>query len=269
MDHAAVLRLFDRQMRRDAAPDHAGTSVGRVGRVVRQSGTAHDWNGVLWSALDEDSAAGEIAAQIAYFAGLGREFEWKHYSHDLPAHLGDLLREAGFVAEPAEALMIAEAAGLTAPVALPEGVRLVPVTDRAGVDLVAAVHEQAFGPDGSRLAQRLWAQLQDDPQAVSAVVALAGDVPVSAARLELAPGKQFAGLWGGGTAEAWRGKGIYRALVAHRARIAVARGYRYLQVDASDDSRPILQRLGFARLSTTTPYVYAAPETSRTRVTTG
>ncbi|MEV6867618.1 hypothetical protein AB0M44_42345 [Streptosporangium subroseum] len=45
-------------------------------------------------------------------------------------------------------------------------------------------------------------------------------------------------------------------MVAYRARIAAERGYRYLQVDASDESRPILHRLGFAPLATTTPYTY-------------
>ncbi len=74
--------------------------------------------------------------------------------------------------------------------------------------------------------------------------------------MELVPGTRFAGLWGGGTVETWRGRGIYRALVAHRARIAADHGYRYVQVDASDQSRPILERLGLAPLTTTTPYVY-------------
>jgi len=46
-------------------------------------------------------------------------------------------------------------------------------------------------------------------------------------------------------------------LVAHRARLAAARGFRYLQVDASDDSSPILQRLGFVRLATTTPFIHS------------
>jgi hypothetical protein len=36
--------------------------------------------------------------------------------------------------------------------------------------------------------------------------------------------------------------------------LAAARGFRYLQVDASPDSRPILRRLGFAELATTTPF---------------
>lgn len=74
--------------------------------------------------------------------------------------------------------------------------------------------------------------------------------------MELVPGTRFAGLWGGGTVAAWRGRGIYRALIAHRARVAAAQGYRYVYVDASSMSRPILARLGFHALSITTPYVY-------------
>jgi hypothetical protein len=47
--------------------------------------------------------------------------------------------------------------------------------------------------------------------------------------------------------------------VAHRAGLAVAAGFRYLQVDASADSRPILERLGFAVVATTTPYIWTPP----------
>ena len=76
---------------------------------------------------------------------------------------------------------------------------------------------------------------------------------------QIAPGTDFAGLWGGSTLPAWRGRGIYRALVARRAQLAVGHGYRFLQVDASDDSRPILERLGFVAVTTTTPYVWTPP----------
>ena len=56
---------------------------------------------------------------------------------------------------------------------------------------------------------------------------------------------------------AWRGaSGIFRALVAYRAGLAAERGYRYLQVDALPASRPILQRLGFEPVASTTPYVF-------------
>lgn len=257
MDHAAVLALFDRDMREGARPDGPGACVERVGGVVRQTAPAHGWNGVVCSALDEGDVDAAIAEQIAYFTGLGLEFEWKLYGHDLPADLGQRLVAAGLTPGPEETLLIGEVSGLSLDTEPPEGIRVVPVTDRAGVDLVAEVHEKAFGADASRYRQQLLDRLTAAPDTVVAVLALAGGEPVSAARMELVPGARFAGLWGGGTVREWRGRGIYRALVAHRARLAADRGYRYLQVDASEQSRPILERLGFAALTRTTPYVYA------------
>mgnify|MGYP003439031175 CR=1 FL=1 len=52
---------------------------------------------------------------------------------------------------------------------------------------------------------------------------------------------------------------------ALRAALAAARGYRYLQVDASDDSRPILERLGFVALGTTTPFIHRINPDGRNR----
>ncbi|MFI6010245.1 GNAT family N-acetyltransferase [Streptomyces sp. NPDC051243] len=256
MDHASILALYDRDMREGAQPDSPDARVERTGRVVRQISSGRGWNGVVWSDLDEAGADAAITEQIAHFTVLGREFEWKLYGHDLPVDLGRRLRDAGFTAQPEETLMIGEVAGLFLDAEPPDGIRVLPVTDARGVDLVAEVHEKAFGTDSSRMRHQLLARLAADPDTVVAVVALAGDTPVSAARMELVPGTRFAGLWGGGTVEAWRGRGIYRALVAHRARAAADRGYRYLQVDAMSTSRPILERLGFEPLTTTTPYVY-------------
>jgi hypothetical protein len=45
--------------------------------------------------------------------------------------------------------------------------------------------------------------------------------------------------------------------VAYRANLAAERSFRYLQVDASSESRPILERLGFTAVTTTTPYVWS------------
>ncbi|MGW7425336.1 GNAT family N-acetyltransferase [Streptomyces sp. NPDC054813] len=257
MDRQGVLALYDRDMRAGARPDGPGARIERAGAVVRQVADSEGWNGVVWSALNETTADRAIAEQIDRFRRLGHDFEWKLYSHDLPSDLGARLLAAGFRPEPEETLMIAEGAELTVDAELPDGVRVVPALDAVGVDLVVDVHEKAFGADGSRLRHRLLTRLAEQPDTVVAVVALAGDEPVSAARMELVPGTRFAGLWGGGTVEGWRGRGVYRALVAHRARAATAHGYRYLQVDASPMSRPILQRLGFQALSTTTPYLYA------------
>ncbi|SEM39952.1 GNAT family N-acetyltransferase [Streptacidiphilus jiangxiensis] len=262
MDVDTTLALFDRQMRKEARPDPAPARVERTGEVVRQVGPGELWNGVLWSGLDEAGTGADqaIARQVAeYRAQPGVEsFEWKLYSHDRPADLGDRLAAAGFVADDTEALMVAEAADVAALAApLPEGVELLPVTDTAGVEPVAAVHDEAFAVGtGARIRARLLAQLAAAPESLVVLLAMAGDRPVCAARMDFAEGTDFAGLWGGGTVAEWRGRGIYRALVAHRARVAVERGYRYLFVDASDQSRPILARLGFVQLATTTPYEY-------------
>jgi predicted acetyltransferase len=51
----------------------------------------------------------------------------------------------------------------------------------------------------------------------------------------------------------YRGKGLYTALVAVRLQEALRRGARYLTVDASPMSAPILRRLGFQQITTTHP----------------
>lgn len=254
-----LLAAFDREMREHARPDGPGVRVERTADLVRQVGAADDWNGVVWSSPDLDAVRADaaIAAQVAHCTGLGYgEFEWKLYAHDRPADLGARLLAAGFVPEEPETLLVAPVADQPMTVRLPEGVHLRTVRDEADVELMARAHEQAFGSDWSRLRHQVLARLKEDPDHFVGVLAMAGDEPVSSARMELYPGTGFAGLWGGGTVEAWRGQGIYRALIAHRAGIAAERGYRYLQVDATEDSRPILQRLGFTALGTTTPYVY-------------
>lgn len=263
-DLRAVRGEFDSVMRRDARPDTSDARVERVGPVVRQIAPGPGGNMVLWSDLDEHTADAVIAEQVAFFtelAGRGEvpsaEFEWKLYDHDRPADLGDRLRAAGFVAEPAETLLVARAAELaTLSVEPPEGITLRVVTDEEGVDLMMEAHRRAFGSDRPRIKDLMLNLLRDEPDTIEAVVAMAGDVPVSAARMEMRPGSDFAGLWGGGTVREWRGRGIYRLLVAHRARVAADRGVRYLQVDASQDSRPILERLGFQVLGVTVPWVW-------------
>jgi ribosomal protein S18 acetylase RimI-like enzyme len=261
LDAAAVLSAFDEQVRRGLHSDGTGAVGERAGPVVRWAMAGGEgWSGVVWSDLDSGTADAVIADQVAFFGRRRERFEWKLYSYDQPPDLDQRLLAAGFVAEDTEALMVAEAAEIAgaagADGALPDGVRLVPVADEAGLEAVAEAHELVFGAD-PQLRSGLTAQLRSSPGTVVIVVAMAGDEPVSSARVEFGTGTDFAGLWGGGTLPRWRRRGIYRALVGYRARLAVARGYRYLQVDALPESRPILERLGFACLARTTPYLWS------------
>ena len=86
-------------------------------------------------------------------------------------------------------------------------------------------------------------------------IAEAGGEVVSAGMLRPVRGTRFAGIWGGGTHPSWRGRGIYRALTAHRARSALRGGWDLVHSDSTEDSRPILERSGLHRVTGTTPYV--------------
>jgi GNAT superfamily N-acetyltransferase len=254
VDKAAVLAAYDEQVRRHPEALVPGVGVEREGGVVRVVAADDGVRGVMFSDLDEATADAAIAAQVARFATVPGEWEWKHHSHDRPADLAERLARAGFVAEPSETLMVAEVASLDLDAASPPGVDIVPVTDAAGADALVAVHDAVFGGDHAFIGRYVADHLHDDPPIVVGVLAIADGAPVSGGRVELAWGTDFASLWGGGTVPPWRGRGVFRALVAYRARIAAEAGFRYLQVDASDDSRPILERLGFQPLAVTTPF---------------
>jgi hypothetical protein len=80
------------------------------------------------------------------------------------------------------------------------------------------VHAKAFGTDSSRLRHQLLARLTATPDTVVAVVALAGDTPVSAARMELVPGTRFAGRGAAGPSRS----GAAAASTGHWSRTAPA-----------------------------------------------
>ncbi len=257
MNTAAVLAAFDEQLRRTGEGEGAeNPEPGRQPRVLQTVNP--EWAAVTWSSLTEQDADEVIAAQIERLAGLGLDWEWKYFSYDTPADLPARLRAAGFADEEPESLMVAALDELEL-FAAPEGVRMEPVVDAAGVDLMVAVHHRAFG-DGNH---RAWGdaflrQLEKAPHEVAAFVAMAGDQPVSAGRMNFHAGTDFASIWGGGTVPEWRHRGIFRALVSHRARHAIDRGFRYLRVDAAPTSRPILARMGFHEIATTVPFIHHA-----------
>ncbi|UVJ39236.1 GNAT family N-acetyltransferase [Arthrobacter sp. CJ23] len=198
-----------------------------------------------------------IAEQRDFFAARGEAVEWKTRSHDLPADLPERLLAAGFVPEEPETVMVGETALMTAEPEVPDGVRLRAVHERTDLERIAAMESAVWADELSWMADDLHSRISADPDNIEVLVAEAGGRVVSAAWLVFRPGKDFAGLWGGSTLSEWRGRGIYRALIARRAQLALARGVRYLQVDASKDSEPVLRRLGFEAITTTTPYVWS------------
>jgi GNAT superfamily N-acetyltransferase len=259
---SALLAAYDAQLR-DRVPARLpfGVRVERDGPLLRFTGFSHggfvgyrDLGGLDGAALDE-----LIARQVRVFAERGERFEWKLHGHDLPADLPARLRAAGFEPEDEETVVVAPVAALAAEPRLPDGVTLREVSARADLDRIAALEHAIWNDDRGWLADSLEAEQTADPDALTVVVAEAGGEAVCAGWIRFERPTEFATLWGGGTHPDWRSRGIYRAVVAYRASLAAERGFRCLQVDASDDSRPILERLGFVAVTTTTPYVWSPP----------
>ncbi len=142
---------------------------------------------------------------------------------------------------------------------LPQSVSIRSVSTRADADRMAALLTEVDGADQSFLGEAFFRDRQANPDHVVLLVAEANGRVVSTARLNLVRGTRFATLWAGSTLPKWRRQGIYRATVAFRAHLAAEHGSTFLQVDASESSRPILERLGFLTVSTTTPYIWTPP----------
>ena len=215
---------------------------------------------------------------MVFFSERGEQVEWKASGYDEPADLGERLVRAGFVPEEEEALVLGESEVLVHDVELPPGIRLREV-DAGDEDAFRRIHRlwcRVWSPDldatgcaaaweTSHAARLVQEKEQSGDDLVIVLVEEAdgsheGEA-LCAAWLRFAPGTDFASLWGGSTHPDWRGRGLYRATVAHRARIAVERGYPLIRVDCSPDSRPILTALRLRAVATTTPYVLpvAAP----------
>lgn len=258
VDTRAVLAAFDEQIRRDPRPGPR-EQIERDDGTVRIIAPGGGWSGVVWSDPGLADVDTVIAAQVGRFAELGQPWEWKHYSYDRPQDLPQRLRAAGLAPDPVESLLVAEIAQLQRDEPPPSGVELVAIADEGDASALVRVHDEVFGGDHSGVGATILAGRAQRPSTVEAVIAMAGDTAVAAGRVELHVGTEFASLWGGGTLPAWRGRGVFRSLVAHRAALAAARGFRHLLVDATSDSRPILRRMGFVELATTTPYRLPAP----------
>jgi GNAT superfamily N-acetyltransferase len=260
LEPAALLHTYDAQLRAwmpRRLP--AGAVLEQDGPLLRltEPGQRGFVTYVDLVGLEGDELDALIARQRDFYDARGEAVEWKLHGHDRPADLPDRLTAAGFVPEESETVVIGATASLLASAApMPEGIQLREVTAEADLWRIAAMEEAVWGEDESYLAVGLRAELEADPDGVTIVVAEAGDEVVSAGWVRYIHGTEFATLWGGSTLAPWRRRGVYRALLAYRAALAAQRGCSLLEVDASPNSRPILERSGFVAVTTTTPYVH-------------
>jgi hypothetical protein len=250
------LAAYDDQLRGDAETRGA-LSVERLGplRLARFAGRGF----ISYRDLgDADAAAVEelVERALAHYRddpSVAR-VEWKTRGHDHAPGLHEALVRNGFEPGEPESIMIGEASLLAVDVALPAGVELRRITTEADIRAMAEMQDEVFGdPIADEVVESMLRRLGSGTEHW---VAEAEGQIVCAGRLEPVSGTDFAGIWGGATRPEWRRLGIYRALTAARARSALRLGKKLINSDSTEDSRPILERAGLVKVSTTTPYLW-------------
>jgi len=257
IDSTHLLAAYDEQLRTDAETPSA-VSVTRHGslRLVTFAGGRGFVTYRGLGRADADTIRRLVPEVLAHYRAdpeISR-VEWKTRGHDHAPGLHEALLENGFIADEPESIMIGEARLLAVEVPLPEGVTLRRVTEEADVRAMSAMQDEVFGdPVSDAMANAILRRLALDDGMELWVAEAEGRI-VSAGRLEPVRGTNFAGIWGGATRAEWRGRGIYRALTAARALSAIAMGKTLINSDSTEYSRPILERAGLVKVSTTTPY---------------
>lgn len=265
MEREEILALYDEQERRQGEhPSYRREVAPEVVRAIAHRPERYSF--IIYSHLTADNADAVIQREMEYYRSTGGAgIEWKLYAHDEPPDLGQRLIAHGFELEEEEALLTLDLQNM------PEVYRQ-PVTGDGRYDIrrltkpeeishVVNVQAQVYGEDFSWLQTQLEENLAAQPDFWSIYAAYVDGEPVCGAWSSFPKDSSFGGLWGGATLEKYRQRGLYTQMVAIRAQEAIARGFRFLTVDASDMSRPILLKRGFQLLTYTYPYFWQ-PEAS-------
>lgn len=263
MESVGLRSLYDQQLRTQAEVVDAA-EVTRLGPLWLATYPARQRGLVTYRRLPQsENLDGLICGAVSHYEADARitHFEWKTRGHDAPPDLLDRLAAHGFVLESAETVMAGVvASAIAADATLPGGYDLIRAETESQVREAEALASRVFGDSrerSTRQADELVQRFRSAPESFEMwfVRAPSGAV-VCSGRVDFVDGTDFAGLWGGACDPAHRGKGLYRALAAARARSAAARSKLYLHVDCTEFSRPILQRAGLVPITTSTPAIW-------------
>jgi hypothetical protein len=246
MQTAEILALYDQQQR--CGLEIPGTERQVLPHVVRIVRPAPGMNFIAYSDVNAENAEAVIAQQVADLRPLGQPFEWQVYEHDQPPDLVERLAAQGFEAEGWEPVMVLELE--TAPRALlaPVTAEVRRLTRLEELEDVIRVEEQVWGGDFGWMRQRMGAHLAV-PGYLSVYAAYVDGAPACVGWTYFNPYSQFGGLYGGSTLPGLRQRGLYTAVLAARVQEALRRGLRFLLIEPSEMSLPIVSRHGFKLLA--------------------
>lgn len=194
--------------------------------------------------LADDEADAVIDATLAEYAAEGLRFKWVVSPDCRPLDLARRLASRGMLARRC-VVMAADLADLR-----PESSPDVTVerVESANVDAYAAVSASGWGMPAQPLADYQRLVLADTSGRHHGWLARIDGEPVGSANHAVF--ERSAYLMGGVVLPAWRGRGVYRSLIAARLAQISAAGVRLVTILAiADTSAPILARMGFTPIA--------------------
>ena len=259
MNPIELLALYDDTMRRNA--NVSGCVREQTQNVSRYTTSTGSQRYLMWNTCRDAEAARVVDEELRAVRGRASVITWKLYAHDV-AHnaMHDAMLARGFRGDDHATLMVTSVSALLS--ALPAS-----DTRRATLNV-----RQLLTANDLDAYQNIWDEVwpdepntryvndyksrieQHDPGVLFFAGFAENDNPVTSGYLFHHPGNPFALLCGGTTKTAWRRQHAYTRMLAVRAHASAMRGVRYLAVEASAESQPILARLSFMPLSTLTFY---------------
>lgn len=250
MDKQSLLNLYSSEQR--ILYTHPGWTREESENVIRyisgESGL------ILYSKLTDDNVDSVIKDQLKHFKKIGKPFTWKWFDYDSPKSLKKKLVENGFIERKSVTLMVnsLHEENLLLQKNISSNIRYLSTEEE--IDDIISLQNTIWNADFSLLGSRLKKNKVENPNLTHIYAMYVNDKPVSAAWMYLHAGTSFGSLWGGSTLPEFRECGFYTDLLAVRAKKAWEMGYSVLTVDATNMSKPILEKRGFQPLCVTIPF---------------
>ena len=218
-------------------------------QIVTPSITNGSLNEVIHAALSQADADATIDATIAAYRALGLKFRWRITPLSAPLDLGERLARRGLTWTDGFGMARSTEADLSAD----PSIRVVEV-DASTLATFSATAAAGWAQDLAHVARINTQVFACAPRHQHMFLAYVDGAP--AATASYVPFARSAYLIGGVTVPAFRGRGLYRALVLARLAHARARGLSLATTHArGHSSAPILERLGFAKICSVAMYV--------------
>ena len=248
MDLALQQQYNDTMRRNTHVP---GMVREETAHTVRYTNSHGSLRYVLWHDFPLADTAAIVAAEIADAQKHASALCWRIHADDSPrdALISALLadgfeRDADAIQHFISTQRLVEN---TASAASPKGIEIRELASPLEIEDYVGVWDDAWPTmPNARYVRDYQLLMESGERGLRFWAAYDGAMAVSSGYLVHPPGYPMALLCGGVTRKAYQRRGTYHALVAARARAAVAAGVQTLCVDASSESAPVLQKLGFA-----------------------